>query len=228
VLVGAGDIATCTGTNDSATADLLDGIAGTVFITGDNAYDDGTAEEFANCYHPTWGRHRARTRPTPGNHDYYSAGAIPYFEYFGANAGAVGQGYYSYDLGAWHVMVLNSNIDVHAGSAQEQWLRAELAANPADCTVAYWHHLLFSSGRYGTDSSIRPIWDALYAAGVDVVVNGHEHSYERFDPQTPAAEASPHGPRQFVVGTGGIALRSLGDPRPNSALREDGTGACSS
>jgi len=185
VLVGAGDIATCTGTNDSATADLLDGIAGTVFITGDNAYDDGTAEEFANCYHPTWGRHRARTRPTPGNHDYYSAGAKPYFSYFGHRAGAASKGDYSYSLGSWHVVALNSNLSVRKGSAQERWLRDDLTANPADCTVVYWHHPLFSSGAYGGDSRARPIWDALYAAGVDVVVNGHEHSYERFAKQTP-------------------------------------------
>ncbi len=223
VLVGAGDIATCTGTNDSATADLLDGIAGTVFITGDNAYDDGTAEEFANCYHPTWGRHRARTRPTPGNHDYYSAGAKPYFSYFGHRAGAASKGDYSYSLGSWHVVALNSNLSVRKGSAQERWLRADLAANPVDCTVVYWHHPLFSSGRYGGDSRARPIWDALYAAGVDVVVNGHEHSYERFAKQTPTGKLERHGPRQFVVGAGGIRLRPLGPRQPNSVVREDGT-----
>ncbi|MBA3372275.1 MAG: metallophosphoesterase [Euzebyaceae bacterium] len=169
VLVGAGDIATCTGTKDSATADLLDGIAGTVFTTGDHAYDNGTAEEFAKCYEPTWSRHRVRTRPTPGNHDYYSAGATAYFDYFGHRAGAAGKGYYSYNLGSWHVVALNSNISVTKGSAQERWLRADLVANPANCTVAYWHHPLFSSGAGGGGSSVRPLWDALYAAGVDVV-----------------------------------------------------------
>ena len=223
VLVGAGDIATCTGTNDSATADLLDGIAGTVFTTGDHVYDDGTAEEFANCYHPTWGRHRARTRPTPGNHDYYSAGAKPYFNYFGHRAGAASKGYYSYSLGSWDVVALNSNLSVRKGSAQERWLRADLAANPVDCTVVYWHHPLFSSGAYGGDSRARPIWDALYAAGVDVVVNGHEHSYERFAKQTPTGKLERHGPRQFVVGTGGIRLRPFGPRQPNSVVREDGT-----
>ncbi|NNG17541.1 MAG: alkaline phosphatase, partial [Gemmatimonadales bacterium] len=145
ILVGAGDIAVCGDPADEATALLLDGIPGTIFTTGDNAYEDGTAQEFADCYEPTWGRHRSRTRPSPGNHDYHTPGASGYFDYFGTSAGDPAQGYYSYDLGAWHVVAINSNIDVSANSPQLQWLTADLAANPSACTAAYWHHPRFSS-----------------------------------------------------------------------------------
>ncbi|MCH7718695.1 MAG: metallophosphoesterase, partial [Chloroflexi bacterium] len=153
MLVGAGDIASCASSGDEATADLLDGIAGTVVTFGDNAYQSGTESEFADCYEPTWGRHKARTRPAPGNHDYITPGASGYFEYFGAAAGDPSKGYYSYDLGAWHVIAINSNCSqvggCDAGSPQEQWLRADLAESPTSCTVAYWHHPRFSSSLHG-------------------------------------------------------------------------------
>src|SRR5262245_61040722 len=152
VLVGAGDIASCASSGDEATAALLQGIAGTVFTTGDNVYDNGTATEYATCYGPSWGQPaiKSRTRPVPGNHEYNTPGATGYYGYFGAAAGDPAKGYYAYDLGAWRVYVLNSNCAAiggcGAGSAQEQWLRGELAADPRTCVVAMWHHPRFSSG----------------------------------------------------------------------------------
>jgi hypothetical protein len=224
VLVGAGDIASCSSLGDEATAKLLDGIPGTVFTAGDNAYPNGTATEFANCYDPTWGRHKARTRPAPGNHDYYTPGASGYYNYFGAAAGDPTKGYYSYNLGAWHVVVLNSNISMAAGSPQERWLRADLAAHPAACTVAYWHHPRFSSGYHGNDSSVHPIWQALYDYGADVVLNGHDHNYERFAPQDPSGKRDTvRGIREFVVGMGGATLRAFRTIQPNSEVRNSDT-----
>jgi hypothetical protein len=225
VLVGAGDIATCSGAGDDATANLLDGIAGTVFTVGDNVYPDGTATEFADCYAPTWGRHKARTRPSPGNHDYHTPGAAGYYGYFGAAAGDPGKGYYSYDLGAWHIIVLNSEISVSAGSPQEQWLRADLAAHPVDCTAAYWHKPRFSSGsHHGSSTSMRPFWQALYDYGADVVLVGHEHNYERFAPQDPNGVADPsRGIRQFVIGMGGKSHYAFGTPIANSQVRNADT-----
>lgn len=206
VFVGAGDIAMCDG-NSAATARLLDGIGGTVFTTGDNAYFQGTRENFRDCYEPTWGRHKGRTRPVPGNHDYESRGAIPYFEYFGANAGPYGLGYYSFEIGAWHAVALNSNIDVSPLSEQALWLQADLAASRARCTVAYFHHPLFSAGPSGASPSMRTFWRMLYDAGVELVLNGHEHYYERLAPQDPDGRPdAARGIRQFTVGTGGAFL----------------------
>ncbi|MFQ5890510.1 MAG: PKD domain-containing protein [Gemmatimonadota bacterium] len=224
VLVGAGDIASCTSSGDEATAALLDDIGGTVFTAGDNAYNSGTDAEFADCYAPTWGRHRSRTRPSPGNHDYGTAGAAGYFGYFGAAAGDPNEGYYSYDLGAWHILALNSNIARGVGSAQEQWLRADLAASSALCTLAYFHHPRFTSGSHGDDPSMQALWQALYDRGADVVVSGHDHDYERFAPQTPTGAADPaNGIREFVAGIGGKSLRSFKIPRPNSEFRYNAT-----
>jgi hypothetical protein len=220
VLVGAGDIAVCGSSGDEATALLLDGIAGTVFTAGDNVYDDGTAQEFADCYDPSWGRHLSRTWPSAGNHDYNTPGAAGYYAYYGAAAGDPTKGYYSYDLGAWHVVVINSNISVSVGSAQLQWLAADLAANPTTCTVAYWHHPRFSSGLHGNNSGMQALWQVLYDAGVDLILNGHDHNYERFAPQTPTGAAdNQRGIREFVVGTGGVALRGFGTIRANSEVR---------
>jgi acid phosphatase type 7 len=223
VLVGAGDIASCASDGDEATASLLDGIAGTVFTTGDNVYPDGTAAEFASCYHPSWGRHKSRTYPSVGNHDSHTRDAAGYFEYFGSVAGAPGKGYYSYDLGAWHIIVLNSVIAVGAGSEQEQWLRADLAAHPVPCTLAYWHYPRFSSGIvHGSDPSMQPLWQALYDYGADVVLNGHEHNYERFALQNPAGVADPsRGIRQFVIGSGGRSHYAFGIPIANSEVRNE-------
>jgi uncharacterized protein YjdB len=224
VLVGAGDIATCSGTADDATASLLDGISGTVFTAGDNAYNDGTAAEFADCYGPSWGRQKTRTRPALGNHEYDTPGAAGYFGYFGASAGDPTTGYYSYELGAWHIIVLNSNILMSAGSAQESWLRADLASHPVKCTLAVWHHPRFSSGQHGSSTASQPLWQALYDAGAEVVLVGHDHMYERFAPQTPDGQTdAARGIREFVVGTGGGGLYSFANPAPNSQVKNNTT-----
>jgi acid phosphatase type 7 len=226
VLVGAGDIADCKDLSGAeATAKLLDKIPGTVMAVGDLAYPDGTKENFA-CYDKTWGRAKSRTRPSPGNHEFHAAGATPYFSYFGPAAGDPKTGYYSYELGTWHIIVLNSECkDVggcEPGSAQEKWLRADLAAHPAACTLAYWHKPLFSSGSaHGNDPTVKQLFEALYEANAEVVVTGHDHDYERFAPQTPDGVAEPvRGIREFVVGTGGKNHRPFSDAKPNSELRD--------
>ena len=224
VLVGASDIASCSYNGDEATAKLLDDIPGTVFTAGDNAYQNATADDFANCYEPAWGRHKARTRPAPGNHEYYTVGATGYFGYFGSAAGDPTKGYYSYDLGSWHIIVLNSNLAMNAGSPMDTWLRADLAANPARCTLAIWHHPRFSSGPHGTSTMVQPLWQALYDAGADVVVVGHDHLYERFAPQAADGQVDlARGIRQFVVGTGGAGLYAVSVPAPNSEVRNTST-----
>ncbi|HEY6207486.1 MAG TPA: PKD domain-containing protein, partial [Gemmatimonadales bacterium] len=223
VFVGAGDIADCTTNGDNLTANLLDTIPGTVFAAGDNAYPDGTLSNFTNCYGPTWGRQKARTRPIPGNHDYNTSGASGYFQYFGAAAGDPSKGYYSYDLGDWHLIALNVYIAHNAGSAQEQWLRADLAASTKRCTLAYWHPPLFSSGSL-TDTTTRVLWQDLYAAGAEIVVNGHEHNYQRFAPQTPTGAADAvYGIREIVAGTGGEELFHVGTPLPNTQAQNAST-----
>jgi hypothetical protein len=221
VWVGAGDIADCGTSDDEATAKLLDGIAGTVFTAGDNVYSNGTTTEFAQCYEPTWGRHKARTRPAPGNHDYGTSGAAPYYAYFGANAGDAGKGYYSYDLGAWHIVSLNSNVSASATSAQVTWLKADLAANTKGCVVAYWHHPRFSSGDHGNSTVMQTVWDVLYQNNAELVVQGHDHDYERFAPMTSTGvRDDARGLRSFIVGTGGTGHRSFGTIQPNSEFRD--------
>jgi hypothetical protein len=224
VWVGAGDIAD-SGSGDTATAALLDNIQGTVWTAGDNVYTNGTASEFANYYEPTWGRHKARTKPTPGNHDYNTSGATGYYNYFGALAGPSGRGYYSYDLGNWHIVSLNSNVSMSAGSAQEQWLRQDLAASTKPCTAAYWHHPLFTSGaNHAPSTATRPLFQALYDYNADVVVTGHNHQYERFAPQNPSgALDNSRGIRSFVAGMGGAGAYGFGTIQPNSEARNTGT-----
>lgn len=225
VLVGAGDIASCDSDGDEATAALLDDIAGTIFTAGDNAYDDGTVEDFRACYDPSWGRHRDRTWPAAGNHDWHTEDLAGYRDYFGAAAaGPDGASWYARDLGTWRVIVLDSNCEDADGcgpeSRQGQWLAAELAESTATCTVAIFHHPRFSSGdEHGDDPSMDALWRPLYAAGVDVILNGHDHDYERFAPQDPDGnEDRERGIRQFVVGTGGRELRGFDEIRPNSEL----------
>lgn len=219
-LIAVGDIASCASQGDEATAALVDGIPGTIIIAGDIAYESGTAREFADCYDPSWGRQLSRTRPAPGNHEYDTPNAAPYFTYFGASAGPPGLGYYSFDLGAWHIVSLNSNVDASAGSVQEKWLRADLAANTAHCTLAYWHYPVFSSGLHGNIGVMKDILRALYEFNADVIISGHDHHYERFAPQTADAVADPaRGIREFVVGTGGRSLTPTIIPRPNSETR---------
>jgi hypothetical protein len=232
VFVGAGDIASCASSGDEATANLIEGIPGTVYTLGDNAYESGTSDEFANCYNPSWGRHMWRTRPSVGNHEYLTAGSSGYFGYFGdaASPTELGcrvncKGYYSYNLGAWHIIALNSmcqNVGgCGASSTMVTWLKGDLAANPSSCTLAYWHHPVFSSGsEHGNNPKMIPSWDALNAAGADVVLSGHDHDYERFAPQTSSGVADPVGGiREFVVGTGGRSLRAFGTIRANSEVR---------
>jgi acid phosphatase type 7 len=226
VLVGAGDIADCTDLSGAeATAKLLEKIPGTVIAVGDLAYPDGTPANF-DCYNKTWGRVKDRTRPAPGNHEFHSAGATFYFQYFGAAAGDPKDGFYSYDLGTWHIIVLNSECaevgGCNAGSREEKWLRADLAAHPVACTLAYFHKPLFSSGgKHGDDPSLKPFWQALFDANADVIISGHDHDYERFAPQTPDGKSDlARGIREFVVGTGGKNHRPFGEPHPNSEVRD--------
>jgi len=222
--VGAGDIADCTttesGTNAETTARLIDRMSdAVVFTAGDNAYFNGTAAEFNNCYGPRWGRFRGRTYPAPGNHE-YQISAMPYFDYFGDRAGPRGAGYYSYDLGTWHMIALNSNIPMGDGSEQMLWLKRDLdqmhareLATGAKCSLAYWHHPLFTSGpSAGSNAIALPVWRTLYAYGVDVVVNGHDHFYERFDAMDPTGRPdTPAGIKEYIAGTGGaIELYNFG------------------
>jgi hypothetical protein len=229
VLIGAGDIADCTDlAGAEATAKLLEANPGTVMAVGDLAYPDGTKENF-ECYDKTWGRVKARTRPAVGNHEFHSTGATYYFQYFGSVAGDFKDGFYSYDLGAWHIIVLNSECNevggCGAGSREEKWLRADLAAHPAACTLSYFHKPLFSSGaKHGNDPELRPLFQALYDAHADVVVGGHDHDYERFAPQDPDGKADPkNGIREIVAGTGGKSHRPFAQPLPTSEVRDDTT-----
>jgi PKD repeat protein len=212
VLVGAGDIADCGSPGDEATATLLDGIAGTVFAAGDTVYELGTATEFAQCYEPTWGRHKARTWATPGNHEYETAGAAPFFAYFGARAGASGTGYYSFDLGTWHIVVLNTNCTeiggCGTGSAQDTWLAQDLAANPDACIGVIGHNPRFHAS--GTTTNLAALWQRLQDAGAEFYISGDDHRYERYARKSPTGALSPTGIRQFIIGTGGTSLSGLG------------------
>jgi acid phosphatase type 7 len=216
VLIAAGDIANCGSRGDEATAALIRDMPGTVATLGDHAYETGSKQDFSRCYDPTWGSEKARTRPAAGNHEYETRDASAYFDYFGEAAGTRGKGYYSYDLGAWHIVVLNSNCTQVGGcetdSPQVRWLHKDLAAHPATCTLAYWHHPVFSSGKeHGGNETMRPAWQVLYDAGADVVLSAHEHNYERFAPLDPAGQLDrKRGIRQFVVGTGGSSHYGFG------------------
>jgi calcineurin-like phosphoesterase family protein len=241
VVAAAGDIAcdpadpsynggagTATACRMKATSDLLVGGGfDAVLLLGDNQYEDGALSRYQASYDPTWGRVKGLTRPAVGNHEYGTAGAAGYFTYFGSVAGDPTRGYYSFDLGAWHLIVLNSNCaqvgGCGPGSPQEQWLAADLGAHPGRCTLAYWHHPRFSSGQHGSDPTYQTFWEDLYAAGADLVLNGHDHIYERFAPQDPAGAADPlRGVREFVVGTGGKNQTPFATVQPNSVARSSG------
>jgi hypothetical protein len=217
VFVGAGDISDCDNDNDELTAQLLDAIPGTVFTTGDNVYSSGTTAQFAYCYDPTWGRHKDRTKPIPGNHDYLTSRGAGYFEYFDSVPS-----YYAYDLGTWRIYALNSEIDASENSSQVTWLQSDLAANPRQCVLAYWHKPRWSSGgEHGSDPEYQTLWQIFNDAGAELVLNGHEHSYERFAPMNAAGEADPLGLREFVVGTGGASHYGFGTILPASEVRDD-------
>ncbi len=214
-----------------ATAVLLDDIQGTVLALGDLALPQGSAESFQKCYDLRWGHFKWRTRPVPGNHEYYTEGAAGYFDYFGKAAGEPGKGYYSYNLGSWHLVALNSNCERIGGcdesSPQVRWLKADLAANDGKrCTLAYMHHPRFSSGaKHGNTHYVKPLWEALYEAGAEVVLSAHEHNYERFAPQNPGGREDPEdGIREFVVGTGGgKGTYPILEPIANSEVHNDET-----
>ena len=225
-LIAAGDIAQCgrlgyVGTGAEETARLIDQIPGTVLALGDLAYPNGTERDFRHCYDPTWGRFKDRTRPTPGNHDYNTTSAAPYYAYWGEKAGTPGEGFYSFELGTWHMIALNSNIiEGSLGSKQEQWLVADLERYSTKCSLAFFHHPRFSSGGHGSDPRLDSLWRILYAHGVDVVLGGHDHDYERFAPLDPDGRRDPQrGIRQFVAGTGGAALTPFLWIRPYSEAR---------
>jgi 3',5'-cyclic AMP phosphodiesterase CpdA len=224
VVIAAGDIAECSSGGDEATAALVAANpTATVLALGDLAYPDGNAGDFADCYGPSWGAFKARTRPVPGNHEYRTSDARAYFAYFGAAAGDPSKGYYSYELGLWHMVALNSNCNeiggCEAGSPQEQWLRADLAAHPHKCTLAYMHHPRFSSGKHGNTDAVDALWKALAEAKVDVVLAGHDHNYERFHPQSATGAPYGYGLRLIVVGTGGASLRPFEALQPESYVR---------
>jgi hypothetical protein len=218
---GAGTATRC---HMLATSNLALGLSpAAVLLLGDNQYENGALVKYLASYDPTWGRLKAITRPAPGNHEYATANAQGYYDYFGTAAANPAQGWYGFDLAGWHLVALNSNCTAVGGcgaaSAQGQWLAADLAAHSGVCTLAYWHHPRFSSGPHGNDAGFVDFWTLLQTAGADVVLNGHDHGYERFAPQSPAGGADPAGPREFVVGTGGKDLTSVVTVRPNSEVR---------
>lgn len=230
MLIGAGDIAG-TWAEDEASAQVLDQVVAanpdaTVFTLGDNAYPNGSASDFSNYYAPTWGRHVARTLPVPGNHDWVSVN--PYFDYFYPKNSSLNsydptrRGYYSYDRGAWHIIALNSGDGGPISQEQLSWLQHDLANSAHACTLAYWHHPRFSSNMHGNNANTAPIWDLLYQYGADVVMTGHDHGYERFDPQNPSGQPDPTGIRSFVAGIGGAGSYTFGAAQPNSVVRGQG------
>jgi hypothetical protein len=215
-LLAAGDIATCGQEGDERTAAVLDRLPGTILALGDTVYERGTDEEYAQCYAPSWGRHFARTRAAVGNHEYGTPGAAGYFRYFGARAGPRRAGYYAFRLGAWQIIVLNSNCGpaggCQTGSPQQRWLRTVLARSRTTCNLAAMHHPRFSSGLHGSDGSLGALWATLVRGRADVVLAGHDHHYERF--------AQQGGVRAFVVGTGGRTLYPIFVPKPRSQVRQ--------
>jgi 3',5'-cyclic AMP phosphodiesterase CpdA len=220
VLLAAGDVGVCGAVAAVETGQMLDGMDGTIVALGDLAYRHGTAQEFETCYDPVWGRHKARTRPSPGNHEYETSGALPYYDYFGAQAGPAGLGYYSFRSGDWLVLSLNSNLPIGGATAQAQWIRTELTASTARCTLAYFHHPLYSSGPNGDNARLAGLWQMLYEQGVDVVLSAHEHLYERFAPMSPdGLRDDARGIRQFIVGTGGAGLYTVMRAHPQSEVR---------
>jgi hypothetical protein len=227
-LIAAGDITSCAVTSDSATATLVASIPGTVALLGDDAYEAGSAREYRECYDPTWGAFLDRTRPAPGNHEYVTSGAAGYFGYFGLRAGDPKLGYYAYDLGAWRLYALNSNCaDIGGctpGSPEVAWLKADLTAHPTHCVLAYWHHPRFSSGLHGSNALVAGLWDTLNAAGADIVLNGHDHDYERFAPMNDAGQVDAAGGIvEFVVGTGGMSHYPFAKILPASLVHDDVT-----
>jgi len=209
VLLAVGDIASCSSEGDYSTSSIVAQFPDAAIANlGDTVYETGTAEQFATCFDPVWGMFKNRIRPATGNHEYLTPQASGYFGYFGEAAGDPDKGYYSYDLGAWHVVVLNSNCakvgGCDPGTPQAEWLKADLAAHPAQCTLAYWHHPRWSNGKHSNQEQVANLWADLYDAGADLVLAGHDHNYQRFEPLDANGIPDPQrGIRSFVVGTGG-------------------------
>jgi hypothetical protein len=228
VLIGAGDIGECGVEHDEQTAEIIKRYPGaTVFTAGDNAYEDGRAIEFQNCYGPSWGQFKDRTRPVPGNHDFHTDHGAPYYAYFGAAAGEAGKGWYSYDVGDWHIVALNSNCDAvgcREGSSQVEWLRQDLQNSAGQCTLMIWHHPRFSAvsaeSGYG---SVSTFWKIAREFNVDVVVNGDQHSYQRFAPLDGDGNPDPNGVREFIVATGGSGFYEWAKTDPNLEVRDNQT-----
>jgi acid phosphatase type 7 len=219
VLIGAGDIGVCGSPGTVATGRLIEATLGDVFLAGDLAYPHGSAVDFRNCFEPHWGHARNRWRPVPGNHEYESARASPYYQYFAETAGAGPDEYYRFVAGEWLVLMLNSNIDVSPTSAQYQFVRDSLQGRRFRCQMAMWHHPLFTSGQNGPNPAMRDMFQLLYDHNFDVVVNAHDHLYERFSRQDANGREDPNGIRQFIVGTGGAPLYAFVRTAPNSATR---------
>ncbi len=205
-----------------ATTNVILGLAGDPLLNVGDDTVDGSAALYQSYFDPNWGQFKSRIWPTPGNHEYDTSGAAPYFAYYGTRAGSASKSWYSFDLANnWHVIELNGNIAHGAGSAQEVWLRSDLAANPGKHIIAFWHEPRFSSGsEHGSDTSFTPFWADLYAAHADIVLNGHDHDYERFDLQNANGQADPNGIREWVVGMGGAPLYAFGTIQPNSQVRQ--------
>ena len=230
VMIGAGDIGDCSALADAGihardTARMMDTTtADAIFTAGDNAYPLGSSDDF-KCYENAWGRFKSKTFPVPGNHEYYQPGALPYFQYFGARAGEGGfrTGYYSFDLGNWHVVALNSPLQASGGIDQMMWLKDDLQSNNAKCTLAIWHYPVFTSGpSNGSPESrvMREAWQVLFDGGADLIVNGHDHLYERFAPQSPDGRRNDvTGITQITAGTGGAPLYQFSGSIANSAAQ---------
>ena len=226
VIFAVGDLAECDNAAPleaptARVAQLVKNSIAPILMVGDLAYPRGSKRDFSNCFAPVWGELKERILSVPGNHEYETAGAKAYFDYFSDGTSPEGLGYFSTQIGQWQVIGLNSNIDAGAESVQERWLKQVLATRPNKCTVAFWHHPRFSSGHHGDTPSMGVIWQDLYDAAVDIVIVGHDHDYERFAPQGPMGENDPdRGIREFVVGTGGATLRPFEQIKPNSELRD--------
>jgi len=222
VLVGAGDISICNQDGDNHTSELLASIPGSIYTIGDNSNDRGEPQQYADCFNYSWGRYMDRLFPVPGNHDYAYNGGASYFDYFGSRAGEYGKGYYSYEVGDWHIIAINSVINEGEGSEQMQWLKADLASHPNLCSLAYWHYPRWSSGGEGNMDEMAPVIQVLYDHGVEVVLSAHDHIYERFAPQDPAGQLDLEGGiREFIVGTGGASHQGFGVIKPNSEVRDN-------
>ena len=212
-----------------ATSDLLVRLQpAAVFALGDNQYPGGARSDFERSYGPSWGRLKSVTRPTPGNAEYATPGARDYFGYFGAAAGSLGKGYYAYGLGSWRVLALNGNCPsvggCSAGSPQGRWLAAELESHPSQCALAYWHQAGQSSKTSPSQTRFSAFWSLLHEHGAEVVVNAHQHRYERFAPRDPNGTVDrERGMRQFIVGTGGASLFRFQSVQPASEARNDRT-----